>query len=415
MEQAVPTLKIGYITKMYPRLSETFILNEILEMERRGAEVTIFSYKKPNEGRFHPQIPEVRAQVLYLEDLDYRKWPQWLGKVWPTLGVRADRMWSLISDALSCGSPEFIDLIMLSGWVAAQARQLGLVHLHAHFASLPSTIAYYASEISEIPFSFTAHAKDIFVYNMDEHLLRKKLLTARFVVTVTNYNFRYLMERAPEANPNNINVIYNGIDLFRFTANGSNSRESNLILGVGRLVPKKGFGDLLDACHILKNRGVDFRCVIVGDGLEAEMLLQKRRELNLESEVEFAGPRKQDEVLKLLHSATLLCLPCTVAPDGNQDALPTAILEALACGLPVVSTTVSGIPEIIDSGVDGLLVEPNDPQALSENLALLLKSKDLQSSFALKGRQKAEAKFDLRKNASQLFDLYLSKATEKRE
>src|SRR3972149_734108 len=199
-------LKIGYIVKMFPRLSETFILNEILELERQGVEVTIFSIKKPSEGPFHPQLSRLKARALYLEGLDFRKWGRWVGEVWQALSPHSENLWPMLDGALENCDNDQLELILHSAWVAARAQELELTHLHAHFASLPSTVAYFANRITEIPFSFTAHAKDIFVYDMDQHLLRQKLLAARFVITVTNYNYRYLIERAPEIDPDLIKV-----------------------------------------------------------------------------------------------------------------------------------------------------------------------------------------------------------------
>jgi glycosyltransferase involved in cell wall biosynthesis len=395
---------------MFPRLSETFILNEILELERRGVEVVVFSIKKPNEGRFHPQVSDLKAKVLYLEDLDSKKWPQWIGAEWPVVSRHSGNLWDAVGEALTEDDPKRVEQIWWGAWVASQARKLGLARLHAHFASMPSTVAYFAHRVSGIPFSFTAHAKDIFVYDMEEHCLRRKLAAASFVVTVTNFNKRYLLENAPEIDEDRIRVIHNGIDLKQFKTETSARRESNLILGVGRLVPKKGFDDLLDACTILKARGVPFRCMIVGGGVEAEALEEKRRVLGLE-EVTFAGPKTVDEVRELMRAATLFCLPCTVAQDKNVDALPTVLLEALACGLPSVSTTISGVPEIIDSGVDGVLVEPDSPAGLAEQIEKLLSSPQSRTRLSRAGRKKAVSKFDLQKNVKTLLDFYLQDDT----
>jgi glycosyltransferase involved in cell wall biosynthesis len=397
---------------MYPRLSETFILNEILQHERCGAEITIFSYKKPNEGQFHHQVSQLKAKVFYLEDLDPRKWATWLGRVWDGLGGGQGEFLRLLGDALARQDNERIELLMLSAWVAVRVRQLGIGHLHAHFASLPSTIAYLTSRISGVPFSFTAHAKDIFVYDMNEHMLGEKLGAARFVVTVTNFNHRYLTERAPEVDPNKVKVIYNGVDLEKFRPGSQAARERGLILAVGRLVPKKGFSTLLDACAMLRHNGVDFKCLIVGEGPEREALLQKHHELGLDGTVTFVGPKRQEEVLELMRRASILCLPCTIAPDGNQDALPTVLLEAQAVGLPCVSTIVSGIPEIIESGKDGLLAPPDDPEALSRAMISLLESDTLRSLFAEAGRVKAAKLFDLRRNAGRLFELFRESANQ---
>lgn len=400
------TLKVGYIVKMFPRLSETFILNEILQLERQGVEVTIFSLKKPNEGRFHPQLSLLKAQVHYLDELDPKRWATWLGREWSHLQEFAPALWSQVEAALSVGDSARVDLTWQSAWVAARAQALGLAHLHAHFASLPSTVAYFAHSISGIPFTFTAHAKDIFVYGLDEHYLREKLHAAAKVITVTEFNRRFLEERVPTLEKGRIRVLYNGIDLDVFRPDAGVKREPGLILSVGRLVPKKGFGVLLDALALLARRGADFRAVIVGEGSELEALQEKQAALGLTQQLEFTGARNRDEVLDWMHRAAVMCLPCTVGPDNNQDALPTVLLEALAAGLPIVSTTVSGIPEIVDSETDGLLVPPDDAAALATQLERLLGSSDLQAQFALRGRLKAEARFDVRKSVATLAGVY---------
>lgn len=401
MDNAHPVLRVGYVVKMFPRLSETFILNEILELERRGVEVVIFSAKKPNEGRFHPQLASLKAEVLYLEDQEPKKWPHWIAKEWDRLGSCRENLFELINDALSKSDAGRIDQIWWSAWIASQALKRDLDHLHAHFASLPSSLAYFAHRISGIPFSFTAHAKDIFVYTMDEHYLREKLTAAAFVVTVTHFNHRYLVKQAPRIDGDRIKVIHNGINLEEFVFNPNQSRKSSQILAVGRLVVKKGFATLLEACSLLKKDGLPFTCLIVGEGPEEERLKLQCRELQLQDEITFVGARNLEEVGQLMQTSTLLCLPCTVAPDGNQDALPTVLLEALASGLPILSTTVSGIPEIVDNETDGLLVGPDDTQALSKQLRRLLTDSRLREELAVKGRGKAERKFDLRKNAGE--------------
>ncbi len=407
MNHQSPRLKIGYVVKMFPRLSETFVLNEIIELEQQGAEVVVFSLKKPNEGRFHQQVSRLKATVFYLEDLDPKKWQSWISPEWPLLDRHRERLFKLVGDALRDGDSSRVDQIWSSAWIAAKAEVLGLHRLHAHFASLPSTIAHFVHEITGIPYSFTAHAKDIFVYTMDDHLLREKLNTASFVVTVTHFNHRYLTERAPEVDPSRIRVIHNGIGLDQFTPVSPSERDENLILGVGRLVPKKGFSTLLDACALLKSRNVSFRCVIVGDGPELASLTQRSKELGLEDDVTFSGALVIDEVKVLMQRATLFCLPCTVTEDNNADALPTVLLEAMACGLPSISTTVSGVPEIIDSGQDGILVGPDDPVALADQLAKLLVSRDLRAKYAVAGRKKAEEKFDIRRNVGTLLRNYI--------
>jgi len=398
--------KLAYVVKMFPRLSETFILNEMLELERQGVELIIFSLKKPNEGKFHPQLTDLKARVFYLEDFDTKKWASWLGEVWPNLTPRPDNLWKLIGRALNEKDVHFMDYVLWSAWIAARLIEHDVRHIHSHFASLPSTLAYFAGNIASVPFSFTAHAKDIYVYDMEEHFHREKLFSAKFVVTVTDYNKKYIHNENPDLESDKIKVVYNGVDLKNIRPVPESEREKNLILGVGRLVPKKGFDTLLDACDILKKRGIEFKCLVAGGGPEEEMLLTRREQLDLGEFVGFLGATTQDQIINLMSRATLLSLPCRIAEDGNRDALPTVLLEALACGLPVVSTNISGIPEIIDSGENGVLVNPDDPKTLADEMEKLLKSELLRKQYAESGIKKAENSFDISRNVGALKNLF---------
>lgn len=406
MTQHNKTLKIAYVVKMFPRLSETFILNEMLELERQGVEITVFSLRKPNEGKFHPQLSNLKAQVFYLEDFDTKKWASWLGEVWPHLETGPDNLWNLLGRALTARDVQTMDYVLWSAWTAAKLIELDICHIHSHFASLPSTIAWFAGKIASIPFSFTAHAKDIYVYDMEQHFHREKLFASKFVITVTNYNKEYICDENPDLDPEKIKVVHNGVNLEDLKPDTEIQREKNLILGVGRLVPKKGFDTLLDACDILKKRGTDFKCLIAGDGTDADLLLARRDHLDLGDAVEFTGAATQDQIIDLMRKATALCLPCRIAEDGNRDALPTVLLEALACGLPVVSTSISGIPEIIDSGENGILVNPDDPLSLADEMERLLDSEDLRRRFSKSGIIRAREKFDVIKNVGVLKDLF---------
>jgi len=399
-------LKLAYVVKMFPRLSETFILNEMLELERQGVELIIFSLKKPNEGKFHPQLTNLKAPVFYLEDFDTKKWASWLGEVWPNLTPGPDNLWKLVGRALNEKDVHFMDYVLWSAWIAARLIEHNVRHIHSHFASLPSTLAYFAGNIASIPFSFTAHAKDIYVYDMEEHFHREKLFSAKFVVTVTDYNKKYIHNENPDLELEKIKVVFNGVDLKNIRPVPESEREKNLILGVGRLVPKKGFDTLLDACEILKKRGNEFKCLVAGGGPEEEMLLARRDQLDLGEYVEFMGAATQDQIIDLMRRATMLSLPCRIAEDGNRDALPTVLLEALACGLPVVSTSISGIPEIIDSGENGVLVNPDDPETLADEMEKLLKSHQLRAQYAESGVKKAENSFDITRNVNALKDLF---------
>ncbi len=406
MIESFKGMKIGYVAKMFPRLSETFVLNEILELERQGAEVVVFSAKKPNEGQFHPQLARLQARIVYLEDLDAKKWAQWISAEWDQLGGSADRIWDLVRAALADGDPSRVEQIWQAAWLASRAAELGVDHLHAHFATLPAMLAHLAHRVSGIPYSFTAHAKDIFVYAPEETRLGELIEHAEFMVTVTEFNRRHLLDILPGADQDKIKVIHNGIDLESFTPAPFEGRDPDHILAVGRLVPKKGFDDLLTACTLLRERGVEFRCTIAGGGGDEAVLMRRCTDLGLDDMVTFTGPLKVDAVRELMTRATLFALPCRVGPDNNIDALPTVLLESLASGLPAVSTSLSGIPEIITDGVEGRLIAPDAPEALADALSELLASPTQRRESGERGRAKANAAFDIRRSVARLYSLF---------
>lgn len=411
MNSKSPALHVGYVVKMFPRLSETFVLNEILELERSGAQVTIFSLKRPNEGRFHRQLSELQAPVIYLDELDGRKWGSWLAKRWDEMRDNQNELWSLIDEELQSPVNGRLELILKSAWAAAEVKSRNIQHLHAHFATLPSTAAYYTSRLAGVTYSFTAHAKDIYVYTPEEILLQRKIETAHRLVTVTDFNHRHLDQTLSGPERNRIVTLHNGIDLERFSPTGQT--EAGLIVGVGRLVPKKGFTDLLTACAKLKERNVTFHCVIAGDGDEDEALMERRAELNLTNEVSFPGAVTSDEAQKLIQRATVVALPCVIAADNNVDALPTVLLEALGCAVPAISTAISGIPEIIEDGVNGYLVEPHDSDTLAERLEQVLKDENLRANFSRAARETAERKFDLKNNVATLRAMFESACADR--
>jgi len=353
-------------------------------------------------------LAQLKARILYLEDLDAKKWAHWIGADWDKLAPFAGRIWSLVQQALAEGDSQRVDLVWKGAWIACRAQELGLDRLHAHFATLPSSLAHMASRVSGLPYSFTAHAKDIFVYTPEETRLGELIEYADFMVTVTDFNRRHLLQILPGVDADKIKMIHNGIDLQSFRPTPFVDRDEHHILAVGRQVPKKGFGDLLTACAQIRERGVAFHLTIAGGGPEAAELERRRGELGLTDLVSFTGPVKVDRVRELMGRASVFALPCCVAPDNNVDALPTVLLESLASGLPAVSTSLSGIPEIISDEVEGRLVPPNNPEALGEALEQLLVSASHRRDCGERGREKATADFDIRRNVERLLDLFRS-------
>ncbi|HSH00517.1 MAG TPA: glycosyltransferase, partial [candidate division Zixibacteria bacterium] len=278
--------RIGYVLNTYPRLSETFILQEILELERRGVDVTIFSLKRPDEGKFHPGVVRVKAAVQYLDTLKPQRWWRWLQEEWETVQPHLPGLWRVIEEVVPMAAGATMDEVFLGMMVGSRARALGLDALHAHFANTSCNVAHFAHRTTGIPYSFTAHAKDIFTDTVDHAFLARKISDSRFMITVSEYNRQYLEEACPDADLSKIRVLYNGINLDFFAPGPvADSRSESLILGVGRLVAKKGFADLIRACGILRDRGLGFTCRIIGKGREEPRLNQLIAELNLTERV----------------------------------------------------------------------------------------------------------------------------------
>lgn len=414
-------MTIAYVLKMYPRFSETFILNEILELERQGVDVRIYSLRKPDDGRFHANLARVRAPVVYLPD---NLWSE-RGRVSAAHRALAQanpsRYGRVLLNALSRRKPAALKHFLRAGVMANHLCAQPVEHMHAHFSTSATRVAMFAHLLTGTPYSFTAHAKDIYLDSVDKDLLRDKMRVAQFVVTVSEFNCAYLSQLAAEPGrttlgrllpreamaipPGRIRRLYNGIDLEQFSAGQDVVQQPGqepLILTVGRLVEKKGLADLVTACAILRERGVAFRCEIIGKGPHEAALRRQIVENSLTGRVELVGPKPQDEVVAAYRRSAVFALPCVVGADGNRDGLPTVLLEAMAVGIPVVSTDVTGVPEIIDDGVSGLLTAQHDPAALAGALARLLADAALREQMGRAARAKAEREFDLNRNVTTL-------------
>ncbi len=400
-------IHIGYVVKMYPKLSETFIVNEILEMERVGAQVTIFSLRLPNEGRFHRKLAQVAAHVVHLPAASPAACTDLLLAHAPAFRSGRRELGELLWSALESGNHAALREFGNGLFLAKEARNRGIDHLHAHFATVPSTVARIASRLTSIPFSFTAHAKDIYHDSVDRNALQTKIDDAAFVVTVCDANRNYLLESYPSRTT--IHRIYNGLDLVVQSFRERNGIGPLKLLGVGRLVAKKGFDTLVDACAVLNSRGVDIECRIIGGGVERDSLDSLVDEHGIRDCVHLLGPQTDREVRMAMDEADIFVLPARIAPDGNRDALPTVLLEALATGLPAVSTDVTGIAEILGEDA-GELVPIDDAVALAVCLEALAANPGRRQELALTGRARAESRFDIRKNLSPISRLFQSSA-----
>jgi glycosyltransferase involved in cell wall biosynthesis len=391
---------------MFPRLSETFILNELLELERQDTELSVYSLMHPNDGRFHGRLAELQLAAEYFpRDKPESSWNS-IGELPQALAPSFDR-WSEAADFLRRHSiPGDLDLLLRSVLIGARAKAQGIQHLHAHFATVATRVAALVSMLTDIPFSFTAHAKDIFRTTVDRGLFAELVDRAAFAITVSDFNRDFILSHTSDIDGRKIIRLYNGVDLDFFTPNRPRQiPDLPHIVSVGRLVPKKGFDHLLRALRACKDEGFRFRATIVGDGAEMQNLLVLRRELDLDSDVMFLGGLPQENVRELLAEASMVALACVPDQDGNMDALPTVLLEALALDVPVVSTRLTGVPEIVGDEA-GLLVDPGDDAGLARAIRKLWEQTRSCAQPPGRVRARGERLFDLRKNVAVLRDLF---------
>jgi colanic acid/amylovoran biosynthesis glycosyltransferase len=382
--------RIAYVCKMYPRFSETFIVSEILAREAAGEDLEVVSLRPPADGRFHADLARVRAPVHYLDAATPRVKQLWADLQALGSGIRvAELLQAEVRDAAQA-----VEL-------AALIEERGITHLHAHFGSVATTVARLAARLAGITYSFTAHAKDIFHESVDPDDLRRKLLDAHHVVTVSDFNRRYLRDRYGRA-ADRVHRVYNGIALASFPADpGLEGRDVDVV-AVGRLVEKKGFDVLLAACALARDRGRPLSCRIVGSGERHDALRAQLDDLDLHDHVTLVGPLPQDEVRAELRRATVMAAPCVHGADGNADGLPTVILEAMALGTPVVATPVTGIPEAVLDGTTGRLVAERDADALTTALLELTADPADRRALAAAARSHVEQHFASARQAVQL-------------
>jgi colanic acid/amylovoran biosynthesis glycosyltransferase len=382
--------------------SETFVLNEILALESRGVEVHVFALLPSRDPRFHEGVCRLKATIHHVPGAaDIRTLLRHLRRQAARHPKRYRRQFLSV---LGTGRPKLLWRFLQASYIADRARRLGIRHLHAHFANHPATVAQQASKLLGIPFSFTAHACDIYRDGKPRDL-RHKMADARFTVTVSEYNLGFLQSLANGKTPR-IELLRNGIDMTRFVPSPRPPEGRFTILTVARLVEKKGLPILLEACRNLRDRGLDFRCDIVGAGAQKGALEQLVLQWDLGERVRLVGPLPQQEIVERYYRAHVVALPSVVASDGNREGLPVSLVEALACGVPVISTRLTGIPEAVRDGVNGLLVPAGDPVALTDAIARLMGDAELLARLRAGARPSVVEAFEQKRTVARLHELF---------
>lgn len=380
---------VGLLVKIFPKLSETFILEEVLGLERLGVQLRLYTLAAPTDPVAHDAVARVRARPC---QVPARVRDDVAGFVRHHLGLlsRQPLRWTRqLVQAVGQGRAAITEFLR-AGWLAGRLHDDGVDHLHAHFISAPADLAARVSALGGLPFSISAHAKDIYLSR--EADLRRKLEAARFTVTCTDFNCRMLRGIAPQAA---VHRMYHGIDATAFhPARRLAPSLVPLILSVGRLRAKKGLDTLIEACARLRDSGRPFRCEIVGYGEEHDRLAAQIAALDLADQVSLVGRLTREQVIERCARAAVYVQPSRVTADGDRDGIPNVLLEAMAMGLPVVASEVSGIPELVQHGHNGLLVAPDAPAALADAMAALLDDAAQARLLGQAARQTVTQQFD---------------------
>jgi glycosyltransferase involved in cell wall biosynthesis len=398
----------AYVLKMYPRFSETFIVSEILAREAAGERIEIFALRPTTDARFHPELARVKAPVTYVGR------PQSTSGVWETFRAAAsagltDDVAQAFGDLAAADPDDAVQAINL----AAELQRRNVRHLHAHFASAATAVTRLASLVTGIPYSFTAHAADIFRDTVNRDDLRAKLADAHHVVTISDYNLQYLRRHFPHQ-AERLRLVRNGLELARFPYRDPRPVGSTVrVAAVGRLVEKKGFQHLLPALASLTGSGVRLDVRIAGTGMMDQELQTGIAGLGLSRQVRMLGPQTQDQIHGLLDWADVFVAPCVVGSDGNADGIPTVLLEAMATGTPCVSTAVTGIPEVIRDGSTGVLIEPGDPVLLAQAIRRITSPATDRTLLARNARDLIEREYDAGRQAAALRRLSLQTVVQR--
>lgn len=388
---------IGMILKGYPRISETFISNEILLLESLGFRIHIISMREPREDFTHGSVRRIRAKVSYLPSELATGLPRLLPPFLTLWRARPREIRAALSLAWrryrrTCRLATFKHLLQGAYIVQKVLPGSGITHLHAHFAHSPASVAMFASLLGGLPFSFTAHAKD--VWTQEPGQLAGKIDRAKFVVTCTHANHAYLAELSKERTP--IYTVYHGIDLQFFAPNGRlpTARPPFRILTVARLTGKKGLSTVLRAIKLLRQRGLSFNYELIGEGEQRTELEALVRELGLEDVVSMPGVQAHETIREKLRQADAFVLGSRIQTNGDRDGIPNVLAESMAMGVPVVATSVSALPEIIEDGVTGLLVPPDDAQAMAAALERALTDQELRRRIIPTAQKSVRQCFD---------------------
>ncbi len=399
-------MKLAYLTNYFPSLTETFIYREVLELKRRGYSINVYSLRKPNRSDISQEAVGLYDTTRYLLPVDvlylfkcHLKFL--LGS--PQLYVMT--LWKMLTGTHKNTKGRLRSLMHFGEGVVLADVMLrdGVSHIHSHYASQSTSVARVIHLLTNLPYSFTGHAHDIW---HDQLLLPEKLIEAKFVVTCSKFGRQWLLKQSNHDVSAKVHVVYHGLDTRKFTPPENEDRKNNLILSVGSLGETKGYPDLIRACAILRDKNFEFDCVIVGEGPMRSELEDLVASCQLEDRVSLIGALSQEEIISRYQSAWVFALPCVTVDDGRQDGLPNVLMEAMASGLPIITTKCTAQTELIENDKDGILITPHSPEELANAIKMLCEDAGMRNKIIVEARRRIEYCFDSRQTVEPLLDLF---------
>lgn len=398
-------MKVAYIMSRFPNLTETFVLNEIVALERQGVATTVYPLLKTSQRVVHPDATELVERAHYQ--------PFFSVSILVTnflfLCRRPRAYLGVLLEVLRAtwGSANFfVGAIGIFPKVVRFAHEMEeeqVTHVHAHFANHPTVAALIIHRLTGIPFSFTAHGHDVHV---DRRMLDRKCAAASFVVMISSYNKQLVLNDFPHLDPHHLHLIHCGVDTKFFTPRREARSEGPFaLICVGSFIEVKGHEFLVEACRLLKDRGLTFRCDLVGSGPDQKLVEARIEMAGLGDEFVIHGAQPRDRVAELIAAADVIVQPSAPTKRGSREGIPVSLMEGMACGLPVVASAISGIPELVVDERTGFLVPPRDPVVLADVLERLIRTPELRKRLGSAGRDRVRESFDLARNAARLCEL----------
>ncbi len=405
-QNTITQKKLAYILTKFPKISETFILNEIVELRDKGISVDIFPLFRTKEKVLHLEAEKLMAHVNFYPYISTSIIRANLHFIFASPIKYLKSLFEIIIHAFGSWNYFFVSIACFPKTVAFayKIQQLNINHIHAHFANHPTVSALVIHRLIGVPFSFTAHGSDI---HRDQKMLDRKIDASQLAVMVSEYNRQFICDRFKRDFGNKMKVIYCGV--YPASAKEFNKASNSVIqiLCIAALRGVKGHKYLIEACQMLKQNNVEFKLHLIGGGPLENEVKRQISELNLQHEIIMHGPLSRAEVILLLESSDILTLTSITDKKGRREGAPVSIMEAMAFSLPVVSSKLSGIPELVDSGKTGILTTEGDSKEIFDALYKLCKDPELRKKLGVAGREKMMKNFNLKTNVDTLIQTML--------